>query len=179
MLNANFSFFLANKEDIRLHPDKGGGALYDVGCYCVNASRLIMSDEPIAVQALAKFAPDGIVDTSLSAVLQFPDQSIAHFDCSLEAGDRQFVEVVGSTGSIRMNLPFRPDKGTPMLTITNKTGSWTEIFEPFNMYTAQIEHFCSCIESNQPLVYSPEQSIANMKVIDAIYSAAGRKQIIK
>lgn len=176
MVNANFSFFLANPENIRLHSEKGGGALYDVGCYCVNVSRLIMGSEPTEVRALGKFASDGIVDYSLSAVLKFPDQSIAHFDCSFEAADRQFVEVVGSTGSITMNLPYRPDKGTPTLTVSKKSGGWTETFEPFNVYAAQIEHFCLCIVSNRTPVYSPEQSIANMKVIDAIYEAAGRKQ---
>ncbi len=177
MINAQFSFFLSNMEDFRLEPEMGGGALYDVGCYCVNVSRMLLDSEPKEVRSLAKYFVDGLVDTSLAAVLKFPNNTLVRFDCSIESADRQFVEIVGTDGTIFIPLPFRPDKGTAKIVIRKKSGDKIELFEPFNMYTAQVEYFSSCILNNhEPSINNPEHAILNMQVIDAIYEATGRKK---
>ncbi|WP_202077632.1 Gfo/Idh/MocA family protein [Caldalkalibacillus salinus] len=175
IIQAHFSFPMDDKENIRLQPDTGGGALYDVGCYCVHASRLIMQKEPTDVRALAKYADNGIVDTSLQALLKFDNESIAHFDCSFEAANRQYVEVVGAVGTIEIDLPFRPDKGEAKIRVEAKNEQWEETFEPFNMYASQVEHFCAAIRGEAPLPIDTAQSVLNTKVIDVIYESAGRK----
>ena len=63
-------------------PEFGGGALMDVGCYCVNVSRTVVGEEPVEVQATASRAATG-VDDHLVGILRFPSGVIAHFDCAL------------------------------------------------------------------------------------------------
>ncbi|WP_134703034.1 Gfo/Idh/MocA family protein [Ammoniphilus sp. YIM 78166] len=172
-INAAFSFLLNQPNDIRLEPLKGGGALYDVGTYCVHVSSLLLGGEPSQVQSIAKFSNQ--VDLTLNAQLVFPNDVMVQFDCSFEYAQRQFVEIVGEIGVIKVTLPFRPDKGVPAIDISGHLGHRVETFEEYDAYTLQIEHFSSCILYDQKPFYSPEKSIANMKIIDQIYSMAGKR----
>src|SRR3972149_9712016 len=71
VVEASFRFLLTRADDVRLHPEWGGGALLDVGCYCVNVSRLFLGDAPQEVRALASFDPVHGVDTSVQGVLDY------------------------------------------------------------------------------------------------------------
>ncbi|MEW9672997.1 Gfo/Idh/MocA family protein [Ammoniphilus sp. 3BR4] len=177
-VQAHYSILVENQDNIRLNPLTGGGSLYDVGSYCINAIRFIMGDEPEEVRAISHFAPDKVVDLSTSAVLKFPGGRLAQFECSIESVHKQLVEITGTKGGIKVSWPFRH----PSLNIQKNDKEVKEVFEfQLDEYTAQVEHFGDCILSGQSLWYGPEESIANMKVIDAIYQATkqGLKQEIK
>ena len=88
-------------------PAKGGGALWDVGCYPVSYARTLAGAEPEAVQATAVMGPTH-VDMSVAALLRFPGNVIALVDASFVAPFRTEVEVVGSAGTIRVSHPFKP-----------------------------------------------------------------------
>ncbi|WP_027416742.1 Gfo/Idh/MocA family protein [Aneurinibacillus terranovensis] len=167
-VQARFSIFVDDKNDIRLSPLMGGGALYDIGSYCVNGIRFIMGDEPVQVRGISQFASDSVVDLSTSAVLKFPGGRIAQFDCSLESVYNQSVEITGTKGIIKIHWPFRH----PRLIIQKDGKEESGVFEfQLDEYTEQVEHFGDCILSGQSLWYGPEESLANMKVIDAIYQS--------
>ncbi|MCF8567115.1 Gfo/Idh/MocA family oxidoreductase [Alicyclobacillus tolerans] len=175
VLAASFSFPLSDESDIRLSPDKGGGSLYDVGCYCVHAIQTVSGkQEPVDIGAVAKFAQDNIVDRSLSAALRFQNGLLAHFDCSFEAADRQSFHIAGSMGTITLSLPFRPDKGNPEFALVTNQGTRVETFEPFDFYRRQVEHFCDCVASGNIPFNTPEDSMTNARIVDAVYRAAGR-----
>ncbi|PWI59092.1 Gfo/Idh/MocA family protein [Sulfoacidibacillus thermotolerans] len=180
IVNASFSFTLKNTADIRWDPLMGGGALYDVGCYCVHVARNVAKGEPVTqVQAAAQFRADGMVDESLVGNLRFANGMLAHFDCSFAAVERQFVEIVGSKGSVQVLFPFRPDKGTPTLLIRDESGETREtLSSEVNMYTRQVEHFAECVWLKQTPRITLHDSIQNLEIIDALYKAAGRKNKI-
>ncbi|RIV26159.1 gfo/Idh/MocA family oxidoreductase [Alicyclobacillaceae bacterium I2511] len=176
IVHANFSYPLENPADIRWHPQMGGGSLYDVGCYCVHVARSLADNAPtVEVQGIAQFMEDGVVDKSFTGAFKFANGLLAHFDCSFEAADRQFVEIVGSRGSIQVLYPFRPDMGTPTLIVHGPSGEHRETFPTTDMYKLQVEHFGDCVQSQQTPRNTGEDSIRNMEHIDALYTAAGRQ----
>jgi xylose dehydrogenase (NAD/NADP) len=172
MLRSSFSFFMENREgNIRLNPDLGGGAIYDVGCYCVNVFRYILDSEPISLYALGHLTPDG-VETSAAVTLKFPNDILATFDCSFDASLQQEYEIVGTKGSIRVPLAFRPDiNGGNGIVNVYQQDKVTNYVVQADQYLLEIEHFSDCILHNKAPIYSEENTVANMKVIDAIYQS--------
>jgi xylose dehydrogenase (NAD/NADP) len=164
-VQAHYSILVENKEDIRLSPAKGGGALYDVGSYCINAIRYIMNSEPEEVQSFAKLDSSGMVDLTTSSLLRFSGGRIAQFECSIESFHRQSIDITGSAGAIKVTFPFRH----PRLMIQKDGMEQTDIFEfQVDQYTTQVENFIDCILDGKKLWYGPEESLANLKVIDTI-----------
>ncbi|MBV6522162.1 MAG: Inositol 2-dehydrogenase/D-chiro-inositol 3-dehydrogenase [Gemmatimonadaceae bacterium] len=106
-IRSAFTFQLTRPGNIRLVPELGGGALMDVGCYCVNASRTIAGCEPLSVQAVATWGPTG-VDMELTGMLVFPGGLVSHFDCSLTGDRREVVEVGVQLGVPRWNRRSSP-----------------------------------------------------------------------
>jgi predicted dehydrogenase len=167
-VHARFSINVESEDDIRLNPQTGGGVLYDLGSYCINAIRLIMGEEPGEIISMSQFDSDHEVDLSTSAIMKFSNGRLAGFDCTFEGEYNQTLEITGTEGIIKIKWPFR----NPSLTIL-KNGKEERITYEIqsNSYAAQIEHFCSCILANQLPAVSVEDSILNMKVIDSIYKA--------
>ena len=100
-----FSYFNDDATNIRNIRDYGGGALYDVGCYNVNLSRMLFDAEPVRVEAsIVRDAASG-VDTLTSGLLEF-ETGIATFTCSTRAEDDQRVDIYGTDGRISIDIPF-------------------------------------------------------------------------
>jgi D-xylose 1-dehydrogenase (NADP+, D-xylono-1,5-lactone-forming) len=104
LIRAVFSFPLGRPEDPRWDPELEGGALADVGCYCVSGARML-GGEPERVHAEAVRAPSG-VDVRFAAVMRFPADVLATFDCGLDVAARDELEVVGSAGSLFLDDPW-------------------------------------------------------------------------
>lgn len=172
IISSSFSFPLNNDQDIRMNRSYGGGALYDVGTYCVHVSRMLMQDEPFQVTALAHFDEKHGIDLTLSGILDFSGGRQAHFDCSFEAIDRQHVDIIGSLGSIAITHPFRPDKGKAELIIQTDSHTRVEAVSTINQYTKELEFFCHCVKTNYVPNYLMEQSLAHAKVLDTLYQTA-------
>ena len=170
IIQSHFRGTMNRQEDYRLQSGMGGGALYDVGCYCVHATRMILGQEPLAVAAHAQM--DRGVDMSLAAIMSFPGGTLAHFDCSFDAFDRQQVEIIGQHGTILVEWAFRPDLGEPTLSIRSSVSERRETLPQVNTYLLQIEHFQAVVEKKVAPLSDQRQASLNMKVIDAIYQAA-------
>lgn len=177
LLFASFAFNLRGSGNWRLGTGLAGGALADVGCYCLNVSRTLFDGEPHGVYARLEIDPELGVDMSGVAMLDFSDHRRAVIEFSFETGRRQRVEVVGSTGSLVIPKCFLPPTGEPM-TIEINTASDSSVEEmPFaNSYAHQLESFSNTVLHGDAAVVTPEDSIANTRVIDAIKesSAVGR-----
>ncbi len=177
LIRASFSFNTRGSGDWRLGTELAGGALADIGSYCVNATRTLFAGEPHGVYSRMEIDPEFRVDMSGVAILEFSAQRRALIDFSFEMGGRQSVEVVGSSGSMVIPRCFLAQAGAP-LTIEISSGSDTSIEEvPFeNSYALQLESFSNSILRGDPVFVTPEDSISNTRVIDAIResNAAGR-----
>jgi xylose dehydrogenase (NAD/NADP) len=171
LMRASFSFFLENREgNIRLDPDKGGGAVYDIGCYCVHSIRNILGSEPVSVRAFGE--SNNGVDTDVRAILHFADGTRALFDCSFHMAMRQEYEVIGTNGRILVPFAYRPDlQGGRGIIEIHREDVKTEIALVADQYQLEVEHFSDCVLHGRQPVYSGEDIWKNMKVIDAVLTA--------
>ena len=170
LARSSFSFPI-DLADWRLDPARGGGALWDVGCYGVSTARLFAGAEPEAVQAAAHFAPSG-VDLSLGAVLRFPGDVLGVIDCSFEQPFRCSYELVGSEGVIEVPDAYLPP-ARPLARLI-KDGRTEELsFDGADQYGAMVDAFTEAVARGQ-LAVPAEDGLAQMEALDAILAAAKR-----
>jgi predicted dehydrogenase len=174
-----FSYYNEDAANIRNIFDFGGGALYDIGCYCVNLSRMLFAAEPNRVQASVVRDPVSGVDVLTSAVLEF-GAGLAAFTCSTRTEDDQRVDVYGTSGRISIQIPFnipadRPTRvyltagGDPP--VSPRTEELT--FDTTDPYTVEAETFAAIVLDGAPDPFPPDDAVANLRVMDEIFRAAG------
>lgn len=171
-IRASFSFRLRTRENIRLDPDLGGGALMDVGCYCVNVIRTLVGTEPVEVQAFANWGDTG-VDEEMVGTLRFADGLLAQFDCALTLERREQYQVAGPDGHLDIASAFLP--GAERTAIAEHRGRDGVTEHPIggaDEYQLMVEHFADSVLHGTPVRYSPEEASANMRVIEALYRSA-------
>ncbi len=171
-IRSAFTFRLTKPGNIRLDAALGGGALMDVGCYCVNVSRTLAGREPVEVQAWATFGPTG-VDLELAGTLRFEGGLVAQFDCALTMERREYVEVAGTDGSIELRSAFLP--GTTDTVAIQHRGREPSIEHPVagdDEYRLMVEHFADCALQHRPVRYPASEAAANLRVMEALYRSA-------
>ena len=109
-ITSEFHFAVRSPENIRLQPELGGGALYDVGCYPIRLARLLTGSEPTAAVATASGGPEG-VDWDLAAVAEFPADIRLIMSAGMRRAPSTFTRIVGSAGELRVTNPFHPRPG--------------------------------------------------------------------
>jgi D-xylose 1-dehydrogenase (NADP+, D-xylono-1,5-lactone-forming) len=167
-LHAAFSFNFNEPGNYRAYKQFGGGALLDVGSYCVNAARWFIGSEPVSSQITISYNQESI-DLNTSAILRFSEDVSAHIQCSFVAAEHQVIEVVGTTGAITAPLAFtawRDD--TTILLIQHGTDFEQREFASSDPYKRMVEHFATCVIEKTPLLYSPEDGWANLRVLDML-----------
>ena len=165
---------LQSGANARLKSEMGGGALLDVGCYSVSAARWLLSAEPTAVQAQAVFHPAG-VDTHLVGTLRFEEEKLAVLAASFISALQQTYTVVGSDGAI--DLPqdaFIPWEKDAVYTLRKKDEAVGEehVIQGADEYQLMVEHFSDAVLGRTELDCTPDDSVANMRVLDALAEAA-------
>jgi predicted dehydrogenase len=165
-----FSFTLDRPGDVRFDAAKGGGALWDVGCYPVSYARTIIGAEPEAAQATAVMGPTH-VDMSVAAILRFPGNVVALADASFVAPFRTEIEVVGSTGTIRVSRPFKPGPRETVLVVRGDD-VLEHVVEASPLYVSQFEDFGRAARGSEPPVVSLADSRANTAALVAVLEAA-------
>jgi xylose dehydrogenase (NAD/NADP) len=167
-----FTFRLEDKSNIRYQPELGGGALMDVGCYCVNIIRTIAGMQPDAVTASAQWTSSG-VDGHLAGTLYFDKGITGQFDCALTMESRQYCQAAGSGGYLDIPRAFLPGKTScEMHEYHGGKLAKTPSIAGVDQYQLMVEHFADSILHDQPVRYPPSDAIANMRVIDALYRSA-------
>lgn len=180
LVHSAFTFRVTLPTNIRFQPELGGGSLMDVGCYCVNISRMIAGQEPIEAQAYANWSASG-VDEQMICSLRFGNRLLAHFDCALVMDRREFYQIVGTEGVLDVPVAFLP--GTTDTTIRQQQGRNETLHQIAGVdeYRLMVEYFASCVLNDQPLRYRAADAAANMRVIGALYRSAhnnGRPEIV-
>jgi xylose dehydrogenase (NAD/NADP) len=167
-LHAAFSFNFNAPGNYRAYRQFGGGALLDIGSYCVNAARWLIGSEPDSSRAVISYSHESI-DLNTSAVLRFGEDVSAHIQCSFIAAEHQTIEVVGTTGAVTAPLAFtawRDD--TTMLLIQRGAVFERKEFAPADPYQLMVEHFTSCVMEKTPLLNPPEDGWATLRVLDML-----------
>jgi xylose dehydrogenase (NAD/NADP) len=166
-LHSAFSFPFNAPGNYRAFPKYGGGALLDVGCYCINAVRWLSGSEPISAQAVISYSLNGI-DTSASAILHF-EHCTAHIQCSFEAAEYQVIEVVGSRAAITAPLAFTAWRDDAVSLYIQYGGNFKKIdFAPCDPYRLMVEHFTDCVLDRAALLYPPEDGRATMRALEMV-----------
>ena len=165
---------LSAGEGARLKPEMGGGALLDVGSYCVSVARWLFGQEPTRVQGQAVYHPGG-VDIHFVGSLRFAGDGLATLEASFISALQQTFTVVGSTAAIELpHNAFVPwEKDATFIVRAKDEAQGTEHVVPgADEYRLMVEHFADAVSGRTPLAYAPEDSVLNMKVLDALAQAA-------
>lgn len=171
-IRSTFTFRLTRPDNIRLDASLGGGALMDVGCYCVNISRTVAVEEPVEVQAWSRMAGSG-VDEQLSGALRFPSGILARFDCALTLERREVCEVAGTDAVLLLPSAFLPGTAdAPLHELRGRAGESVETIPGVDEYRLMVEHFADCVLNDRPVRYPPDEAARNMRVIEALYRSA-------
>jgi D-xylose 1-dehydrogenase (NADP+, D-xylono-1,5-lactone-forming) len=175
-MRASFSFFLEErKENIRMNKEMGGGSIYDVGCYCIHAIRNLLESEPVTVKAFAELDPQTGIDLSAIVYMKLENGINCVFDCSFDMSFRQEYEIVGTKGRITVPHAYRPDVVGHDTVI--HIGGRSEIVAG-DQYKLQIDHFSKAILEDFQPSFSVENTLQNMRVIDACYESIEKGQEI-
>lgn len=180
-MSSSFSYQIKDGDNIRLRGDLGGGALFDIGIYCVNAARTLFRAEPIAVHA--RHLPTGDkrfreVDETVAATLHFPENRHASFACSFNAASTSWYELVGTKGSICHDSAFEYAEGSE-LTITIKDKSRTIPYAKRDQFAAQLVYFSRCIRAGTAPEPSGQEGLADVRIINALHKSIKAGRVIK
>jgi predicted dehydrogenase len=168
-------FGLQVKEgNIRTRKDLGGGTLFDIGIYCINAARYLFRDEPIEVVALTanngetRFAE---IEEMTGAVMRFPRERLAIFTCSFGSTDVSHYDLVGTEGQLRLENAYEYRGELKCVTMIDGKGA-EKIFKPGDQFAPELVYFSDCIIHNRAPEPSGNEGLADVRVINAIYESA-------
>ncbi|MDX6439942.1 MAG: D-xylose 1-dehydrogenase D-xylono,5-lactone-forming [Gaiellaceae bacterium] len=167
-INATFSFPLADQANVRLISDLDGGALMDVGCYCISGSRLL-AGEPERVLGEQAVSESG-VDVAFHGTLRFPNEVIAQFHASFVAPNRQRLEAIGEDGMLVLETPFRVDE--PGVTLRRSDGDVAIDVPLKDSYTLELEDFAAAVAGERKPLLGRADALAQARTIDALYRSA-------
>jgi glucose-fructose oxidoreductase len=161
------------KGNIRLDRDKGGGPLWDIGTYCINAARTIFRAEPTHAFAVGASRADerfAEVHEQVAAVMRFPDERLASFTISFGATDVSAYELVGTKGSLRVDpaFDFAHDLAHT-LRIDGKEKR--KVFRKRDQVAPELSYFADCILHDREPEPSGHEGLADVRVIQALYES--------
>jgi predicted dehydrogenase len=165
---------LESGECARLHPEMGGGALLDVGCYGVSVARWLLDAEPTSLQGQAIYHPCG-VDVHFVGTLRFADNGLSTLEASFVSALQQTYTVVGTKGAIELPhdafIPWEKDAVFIHRGKDEETGD-AHVTPGADEYRLMVEQFAAAVLGKGELPYPPEESVRNMRVMDALAEAA-------
>jgi xylose dehydrogenase (NAD/NADP) len=168
MIRAAFSFLAGDPANVRLNTALHGGALMDVGCYCVSGARLI-AGEPQRVSAEQATGGDG-VDVAFAATMRFADDVLAHFDAGLALTTRDELEVLGEQASLFLDDPWHCRR--PVIELRRDDGVERIEIEAVDSYRLEAENLSAAIRGETSPLLGREDAIGQARAIEALYEAA-------
>lgn len=159
---------------------RGGGPLFDMGVYCINAARYLFRDEPIEVTALAESETDkrfAKVEEMASVALRFPGGRLAVFTCSFGAADVSRYTVVGSKGMLSADPAYEYAAGI-RLTITVGEKTKVRNFPKRDQFAAEVSYFSECILKNREPEPSGFEGLADIRIVEAVYESIRTRRTV-
>ena len=160
----------------RYNRDKGGGIVYDLGCYVLHHTRCIAGADPDRVYATGSYGDE--VEFDVSAVLEFAGDVTAQLSFSWRQFPSQYIEIVGDEGEIRVEPAFNNENCATALRVQTRDNVESFEFQPVDPLALQLDHLCDCLDSGLPHRVAPKDSIGNMKTIDAIHESIKKGRTI-
>jgi predicted dehydrogenase len=177
LIHSGFTFEQSRTADVRLDPELGGGALWDVGCYAVSVARLVAGDEPVSALGVAMLAESG-VDDAFSGLMRFPSGVVASVHCSFRVGYRTWLEVHGADGIIRVANPFRP-AATDLIEVQRGEATTSLTVEgSAHLFVRQVDDFVAAVLDGRPPAVSLAESRGNAAALAALYASARSGQAV-
>jgi xylose dehydrogenase (NAD/NADP) len=175
MIRAAFGFVAHDPANVRLSVTLDGGALMDVGCYCVSAARLI-AGEPERVSAEQTLGGDR-VDVTFAALMRHRDDVLTHFDAGLVLASRNLLEVVGDQGSLHLTDPWHCRE--PGIELTREDGATERIeIERADSYRLEAENLSKAIRGQAEPLLGRADALGQARTIEALYRAADDKTAV-
>jgi predicted dehydrogenase len=171
-VRARMIAIVPKKTDIRYQLELAGGATMDVGCYAIHQIRSVVGAEPTVESATAKLASPG-VDRAMSASFTFADGPAGRMECALLDARAPIADlrITGDRGTVHVYFPTRPELAWISTRIDGR-GS-RERVRGESTFSYQLRAFCDAALRGAPVLTGPADSVATMRVIDAVYAAAG------
>jgi predicted dehydrogenase len=156
--------------NIRLQAEAAGGSLLDVGCYPVYGIRWAFGQEPVRVRATARY--EFGVDVELSGVLWFADGGVASFDCGFVHPMRQWLEIVGETGTIRVPEMWVPKQQPDFEVQHDGAGVERMSGGTSDQIQCMLENFSRFVLDDAPVQPDPQEAVKTLRVLDALARSA-------
>lgn len=174
IFNSVFTMQVEDKDNIRLKADMGGGPLYDIGIYCINAARTLFRAEPREVFAYSGNRGDARfreVDEMTACVLRYPEDRLATFTCSFGASPTGYYQLVGTRGDLCVDPSYEyAEPLAHMLTIDEKTTERT--FKHTDQFAAELLYFSDCVRLGKEPEPSGLEGLADVRIIRALLESA-------
>ena len=168
LVRSCFSYSLYDTENIRLRADVEGGSLMDVGCYCVNGSRLL-GGEPELVFGQQLIGPSG-TDWVFTGAMRFSGQVFAPFHCGTALPDRDELEAIGTEGSLFLDDPWHADE--PVIEL-RRDGEVERIeLEPEDSYLLELENLSDAIRGAAEPLLGRDDAVGNARAIESLFASA-------
>ena len=170
IIRAAFGFVADDPDNVRLSGALDGGALMDVGSYCVSGARLIAGD-PVRVAGEQALGGQGDgVDVAFAGVMRFENDVAAHFDAGLALVSQDLLEVVGDQGTLRLTDPWHCRN--PGIDVIREDGIERIEIERANSYRLEAENMSAAIRGEAPLLLGRDDAVGQARTIEALYEAA-------
>ncbi len=172
-IQATFCAKCPGEDNIRLHRETGGGALLDVGSYCVSLMRMLTGEEPERVGALARVGERSGVDEWLVGTLAFPSGALGSLTCSLRTEFGCCYDVYGTEGRIFVEKGVVP--GADSAAVIRRWSDYSceeTVVPPADHYLLMVEDFAEAVLSGRPPRFDPRDGVRNLKVIDRLLASA-------
>jgi glucose-fructose oxidoreductase len=174
MFSSDFSYQVKDG-NIRTKAERGGGPIWDIGIYCINAARYCMRAEPIEISALRADRPGdprfAEVHEGMSVAMKFPGERLAVFNVSFGAAETSTYRVTGTKGDLCLDNAYEYI-GERELTITVKDKSRTRTFPTTDQFAAELLAFSDAILHDREIEPDGEEGLRDVRVIDAILRSA-------
>jgi predicted dehydrogenase len=166
--------------DIRLDRDKGGGALFDIGIYCINAARMIFESEPIEAMAMAASRPDQRfteINEMISAILRYPDDRVASFTVNFGAHKVSRYQVVGTEGQLTLD-PAYEIRGELEQLVTIGGRRRRQRYARRDQFAPELIYFSDCILDDREPEPSGHEGLNDVQIIEALHESASTGQAV-
>ena len=183
--NSTFSFQVS-PDNIRVNPvDMGGGPLYDIGIYCINAARYIFAEEPMEVMCLKGNSGDKRFtssEESASVIMKFSKGKLCTFTVSFGAFESADFDIVGTKGRICLEKAYEYTEPMTMTVYqkgrSEKAKVKEKYFKKTDQFAAELLYFSDCIQKNIIPEPGPQEGLADVRILEAIHKSARLKKPI-
>jgi predicted dehydrogenase len=168
----------------RFNKAQGGGSIYDLACYAIHHARFIFNAEPVRLFAAKQ--PGIEVDDAAYLLLVFPGERTAQISVGFNSWNSQYAEIAGTKGMLRLDKVWNNENQPTAIeqwqrTETPGSGQSPTLirFDPVNQFALQLQHLCDCLTTGAAHRIPPENSIAQMRVIDAVFASMATGQVVE